>query len=57
MVAHNVGLLVSLLVCYFVGIYGNMGIWEYGNMGMVYGNMRIWEYGFDYIYRLSLIHI
>ena len=28
------GLLVSLLVCYFVGIYGNMGIWEYGNMGI-----------------------
>ena len=35
-VAHNVGLLVSLLVCHFVGIYiyGNMGIWEYGNMGI-----------------------
>ena len=33
-VAHNVGLLVSLLVCYFVGIYGNMGIWECENMGI-----------------------
>ena len=40
-VAHNVGLLVSLLVCHFVGIY--MGIWEYGNMGIwEYGNMGIW---------------
>ena len=45
-VAHNVGLLVSLFVCYLLVLweYGNvcMGIWEcmYGNRecGM-YGNM------------------
>ena len=39
-VAHNVGLLVSLFVCYLL-VY--MGIWEYGNMGIwEYGNMGIW---------------
>ena len=33
-VAHNVGLLVSLFVCYLL-VYGNMGmwyVWEYGNV-------------------------
>ena len=56
-VALNVGLLVSLFVCYLL-VYGNMGIWEYGNVRIweygfdyIYRNMGIWEYGFDYICR------
>ena len=53
-VALNVGLLVSLFVCYLLVLweYGNvcMGIWEcmYGNMYVcMFGNMGmcVWEYG------------